>query len=37
MYADLVMIVAAMCGTKLEEVVVEKGSELEKTLLKKTI
>ena len=37
MYADLVMIVAAMCGTKLEEVVVEKGSELEKALLKKTV
>ena len=37
MYADLVMIVAAMCGTKIEEVVVEKGSDLEKNLLKRTL
>ena len=37
MYADLVMIVAAMCGTKIEEVVVEKGSDLEKNLLKRTV
>ena len=37
MYADLVMIVAAMCGTSLEEVVVEKGSDLEKALMKRTV
>ena len=36
MYADLVMIVAGLCGTKLEEIVVEKSSELEKKLINQT-
>ena len=35
MNADFVMIVANLCGVKIEEVVVEKGSKQEKDLLNK--
>ena len=35
--SDFVMIVASMCGVNLEEVVVKRGSEDEKALLKRNI
>ena len=33
MYADFIMIVANMCNAKIQEIVVEKDSELDKKLL----
>ena len=35
--SDFVMIIASMCGVNLEEVVVKKGSEEEKALLKRNV
>jgi len=35
MNADFVMIVANLCGVKLNEIVVAKGSDVEKDVLKR--